>query len=286
MRRRFYRADPAPERISRQCRIDSAIDTDSGEFDMVLATEGEASDGHIISIRGLEFADTIPLQMDHSRAVQSNLGTVSKMRRDKVDGLPALRGVGQIRLTGDGEQLEARRDLVDAISSGHVRGTSLTWDSIKHVERRDLPKEHFAKVTNTEKNYRKKYGLFFEASKAIEQSIVGIPADREALIGRQGEATSEVSRKMWDGLISRIDDPATVRASEIIGALERSVEQLEAAREAGSGDDSSDDNPEGMLSVNHALDVTFDQLERAGRSDGADLKEALGDVLERLTGSR
>ena len=273
------------ERISRECRIDTRIDTDTGEFDLVLATEGEASDGHVISIRGLDFADTIPLQMDHSRSVLANLGTVSRMRRDRVDGVAALRGVGQIRLTGDGEGLEARRDLVDAISSGHVRGTSLTWDSIKQVERRELPKGHAANVTASESSFRKKYGIFFEQSRAIEQSIVGIPADREALIGRSGSATSEISRSMWDGMIERIHDPATVRTSEIISALERTVEQLEAtSREA--GDDPSDETPDETLSVNQALEATITRIERGGRATSADLREGLDDVFERLTGSR
>ena len=273
------------ERISRECRIDTRIDTDTGEFDLVLATEGEASDGHVISIRGLDFADTIPLQMDHSRSVLANLGTVSRMRRDRVDGVAALRGVGQIRLTGDGEGLEARRDLVDAISSGHVRGTSLTWDSIKQVERRELPKGHAANVTASESSFRKKYGIFFEQSRAIEQSIVGIPADREALIGRSGSATSEISRSMWDGMIERIHDPATVRTSEIISALERTVEQLEAtSREA--GDDPSDETPDESLSVTQALEATITRIERGGRATSADLREGLDDVFERLTGSR
>lgn len=273
------------QRISRECRIDTRIDTDTGEFDLVLATEGEASDGHVISIRGLNFADSIPLQVDHSRSVLANLGTVSRMRRDTVDGVPALRGVGQIRLTGDGEGLEARRDLVDAISSGHVRGTSLTWDSIKQVERRELPKGHAAKVTASESSFRKKYGIFFEQSRAIEQSIVGIPADREALIGRSGSATSEISRSMWDGMIERIHDPAAVRTSEIISALERTVEQLEAtSREA--GEDPSDETPDETLSVNQALEATIQRIERGGRATSADLREGLDDVFERLTGSR
>jgi hypothetical protein len=271
-------------RVARACRIDTRIDTDSGEFDMVMATEGEASDGHIISIAGLEFPDSIPLQLDHSRSVLANLGTVSNMRRDRIDGMPALRGVGQVRLTGDGEALEARRDLVDAISSGHVRGTSMTWDSIRHVERRDLPKGHAAKVTNAEADYRKKYGLFFEKSRTIEQSIVGIPADREALIGRSGEAKAEISRSMWDGMIERLDGTSS-RELEIIRALEQSVERLEAAREAGE-ESPSDDEPEDTLTVTEALGRAITRIERGGRRTGADLRESLGDVLEQLTGSR
>lgn len=284
MAQRFSRSGEAV-RIARACRIDARIDTDSGEFDMVMATEGEASDGHIISIAGLDFPDSIPLQLDHSRSVLANLGTVSQMRRDRIDGVPALRGVGQVRLSGDGEALEARRDLVDAISSGHVRGTSLTWDSIRHVERRDLPKGHAAKVGNGESDYRKKYGLFFEKSRTIEQSIVGIPADREALIGRSSEATAEISRSMWDGMIERLDGAGS-RESEIIRALEESVERLEAAREAGDETLSDDTREDDTLTVNEALGRAIERIERNDRRTGADLRDALGDVLEQLTGSR
>lgn len=272
-------------KLSRECRIDSRIDTKTGEFEMVMATEGEASDGHIIRIAGLEFPDSIPLQLDHSRSVLANLGTVSRMRRDRVDGLPALRGVGQIRLSGDGEALEARRDLVDAIASGHVRGTSLTWDSVKATERRDLPRDHAAHVGATEKDYRKKYGLFFEKSKTIEQSIVGIPADREALIGRQGTATGEISRAMWDGLVERIDGRES-RESEIIRALEESVERLEAARDAGAQSVPREQTPEERPDFEAKLSEALERIGRSERMTGADLRDRLGDVLEQVAGSR
>jgi hypothetical protein len=168
------------EHYSRKSSIDSRIDTDTGEFDMVMASEGEASDGHIISMRGLETSAELPLQLDHGRSALANLGIVSRIRKDQIDGVPVTRGVGRIRLTGDGEGLEARRDLVDAISRGDIRGVSLTWDSVAHRERRELPRNHPAHVGREEKDTRKRFGVFFEKSRAIEQSVVAIPADREA----------------------------------------------------------------------------------------------------------
>lgn len=229
---------------SRAAEIDARIDTDTGEFDMVMASEGEASDGHIISIRGLEAPQSIPLQLDHARGAVANLGTVTNMRRDTIDGLPVMRGVGQIRMSGDGEALAARRDLVDAIATGHVRGVSLTWESTKARERRDLPTNHPAHVKRNEKDPRKRFGLYFDQATPIEQSIVGIPADREALIGRSESAEDAFSRAMWETLVERLDDAPRSREAEIIEALEGKLSALEERlRDAEAQRAESDESP-------------------------------------------
>ncbi len=258
-------------RHTRNARIDTRIDTDTGEFDMVLATEGEASDGHVISIRGLTMPETMPLQLDHSQSALANLGTVSHMRRDKLDGIPVYRGVGKIRLSGEGEAVDARRDLVDAISTGHVRGVSLTWDAVKVVERRELPKAHAAYVGRNEADTRKRFGLFFEKSVGIEQSVVGIPADREALIGRGVEATCALSRSMWDDFVSRIDVGEPSREVVIINALERSMEALEQRCRDAEATAPSDDALERNLSVR-------------GSTSTDQLRDALGEAHLRVTG--
>ena len=69
-------------KFERTAVLDKAIDTDTGEFDMVMASEGEATDGHIVSIAGLEFPSEFPLQLDHNRSTSANLGNVTNMRRD------------------------------------------------------------------------------------------------------------------------------------------------------------------------------------------------------------
>lgn len=270
----------------RKSTIDSRIDTDTGEFDMVMATEGEASDGHIISMRGLQYPAELPLQLDHARSALATLGTVTNIRRSKVDGVDAMRGVGRIRLTGEGDQLEARRDLVDAISRGDVRGTSLTWDSIKHRERRDLPRSHVAYVGRDEKDPRKRFGIFFDESRAVEQSIVAIPSDREALIGRGENAPNEFSRKMWDSLVDRLSDAQPSREAIIIDALEEALaaleERLRAAEDLNS---SSDELPAPMPSIETSLSVLTSQIGSVRDRTRAELDDALGSIFERVTGS-
>lgn len=225
MRRRIYsRSAPRHERAA---ALDSRIDTTTGEFEMVMASEGEASDGHILSIRGIETPDEIPLQLDHSPRALANLGTVSNMRAGTKEGVRVLRGVGQIRLTGEGEALEARRDLVDGIATGAVRNVSLTWEASRAQERRDLPKGHPAHVDRDEPDPRKRFGLYFAESRAVEQSIVGVGADRAAIIGRSEDATNDVARAMWQSILHRLDAAPRSREAEIIDALERSVRDLE-----------------------------------------------------------
>ena len=270
-------------RHARQATIDSRIDTESGEFDMVMASEGEAADGHIISMRGLETPALLPLQLDHGRSVISNLGNVSQIRKDKIEGLPVTRGVGRIRLTGEGEQLEARRDLVDAISRGDIRGVSLTWDSIKHTERRDLPRNHPAHVSYRETDPRKRYGIFFEAARAIEQSIVAIPADREALIGREAATENAISRAMWHSVVDRLSDVPRNREVSIIDALETTVADLEE-RLRTAEDTTSSDAPPTPPAFEHGLDALERQIgDWRARTQG-ELDDALGDVFQRLIG--
>ncbi len=270
-------------RHARQATLDARIDTDTGEFDMVMASEGEASDGHIVSMRGLETPDELPLQLDHQRSALGNVGNVSKIRKDAVGGIPVTRGVGRIRLTGEGEALEARRDLVDAISRGDICGVSLTWDSIRHIERRELPRKHPAHVSRTEKDPRRRYGIYFETSRAIEQSIVAIPADREALIGRSEAAENAVSREMWHSLVDHLNDAQQSREGSIIAALEVSVADLEERLRAAEDTTSSDDPP-----IPPAFEYGLDALERQigdwRARTRSELDDALGTVFQRLTG--
>ncbi len=270
-------------RYERVAEIDPRIDTDTGEFEMVMATEGEASDGHIISIKGLETGRELPLQLDHNRSAVANLGIVTNMRRDAISGLPVMRGVGQIRLTGDGEALAARRDLVDAISTGHVRGVSLTWDSVKHRERRDLPRSHPAHVGREEPDQRKRFGLFFDQSRAIEQSVVGIPADREALIGRSEAAEDAISRAMWHSLVERLSEAPRSREAEIIDDLERSVRELEARLLAAEEESSSDPTPPPPL-LEVSLETARDRIASALKRSGDTWDDRLATMGERFVG--
>jgi len=267
----------------RSASLETKIDTDTGEFNMVMATEGEASDGHIIAIRGLEVPTELPLQLDHGRGAVSNLGVVSDMTQDTADGVPIMRGRGRIRLTGDGEALAARRDLVDAIARGDLRGVSLSWDATKATERRDLPRDHSAHVPRGEKDPRKRFGLYFEKSRAIEQSLVGIPADREALIGRAEAAEDDVSRAMWNTLVSRFDDAPRSRELEIIDALEGKVVDLEERLQRAASLAESDLPADPPVLEAVLRDLRSHVGDWRGRTQG-ELDDALGDLFLELTG--
>ena len=271
-------------RYERKTELDSRIDTDSGEFDMVMATEGEAADGHIISIAGLEFPEAFPLHIDHARSTVGNVGNVTNIRRDVRDGLPIYRGVGRVRLTGDGEALAARRDLVDAIAVGDIHGTSLTWDAPKAVERRSLPAKHYAAVTRSEKDPRKRFGLFFENSVGVEQSIVAIPSDKGALIGRADAATDAITRAVWQTMADRLDDAPSSRESEIIDALESTVASLEERVREAEAMPSSDEDPETLPSMDVCMQALTRQIGESGRHSQNELEDALGDIYLGLTG--
>ncbi len=273
--------------LRRRATLDAKrIDTSTGEFEMVMATEGEASDGHIIRVAGIEHASEIPLQVDHGQGVLANVGTVREMRVSDVDGLPALRGIGRIRLTGDGPALAARRDLVDGIATGDIKAVSLRASGIPGAlkERRRLPKDHPARVERSDPNPRKRHGLLFERSMAEEQSIVAMGADREALIGRIARAEDDETRGMWQNLVDGLDDAPRSRESEIIEALELEVSELEErlAREAASV--ASDSLPDPVPT----MDVLLQRLEGSLKDLEARRTQAfesrLEDVVLRLTG--
>jgi len=272
-------------KYERLARLDSRIDTDSGEFDMTLASEGEASDGHILNVRGIEFPDRLPLQVDHARSVVANLGNVTNIRTEKRDGVAVVRGVGQIRLTGDGEALAARRDLVDGIASGDISGVSLTWDSVEHAERRLLPKSHPAAVSKDEPDARKRFGLYFQKSRAIEQSIVAIPADRRAVIGRAEAAPDDLSRAMWHSLCERLDDAPKSREGEIIDALEREIASLgKRIREFEALTSKGDVPPaETRSPLEVFLQTARDEQAHSARF-GEDLRDTLAEVFGDVTG--
>lgn len=282
MRLRYSRS--GAERHGRAAAIDHRIDTDTGEFEMIMATEGEASDGHILSVKGGQMPPEMPLQLDHSPRALANLGTVSNIRRGTKGGIAVWRGVGQIRLTGEGEALEARRDLVDAIDKQAVNSVSLTWEADAATERRELPRSHPAHVSRDEKDPRKRFGLFFESWRGIEQSIVGVPADRQAIIGRADAAENDVTREMWQSIASRLDATPRSRELEIIDQLEVTVRDLETALEdAEARNAASDEPPTDPPSIELLLEGLSRRIGANARREQEQFADQLADLLDRVS---
>lgn len=273
-------------RFERVAEVDSRIDTTTGEFEMVMASEAEATDGHMLRVAGIAHAETIPLQLDHMRGAADNLGTVSNMRTGRRGGLPVLLGVGQIRLTGEGDALAARRDLVDAIASGAIRGTSLTWDaepgSVR--ERMSLPKGHPARVDPEEPNLRRRFGLFFEKSRAIEQSIVALPADRNALIGRAEAAADAASRGLWQVLVERLEAREATPPDPLVDALSRALAAAEQRLRAAGGPPPSRDHARPVPPLDQVLARVLPEVGDLSRRTRLELDAAFAETLAKLTG--
>lgn len=183
--------------FTRLARLDGA--TDDGSFSMTLATGGEASDGHVLNIAGGKIPDRMPLLVSHVADPSRLVGSITSPRKDLDGPLPRLRATGQIELEGEGEGLATRRDLSHMIAQGHIAGVSVRWDEVpgKSTKRTALPKDHPHFVDGRrETDVRKLNGIFFEEWVALEGSIVALPADREAMIGRALDTEGEVA-EFW-----------------------------------------------------------------------------------------
>lgn len=174
----------------------ASVDRDSGSFGMTLATEGEASDGHILSVEGAVIPERIPMQLSHWNEPEKTVGSVTRMRRHLNEEPKRLSALGIMELDGDGAGVELRRDLMHMIARGHVGAVSVRWDfDWKDVTPRSkLPNDHPHYVNaDRETDARKRSGLFFKRWRPTEGSIVAVGADPKALIGRARETSGKIS---------------------------------------------------------------------------------------------
>lgn len=210
----------------RTCQIERAPGDAPGLISGVLATDGEASDGHILDIDGLETPERAPLLFGHDDFTGTgNLGSWTAFAKFKGRGLGAsgVRGVAQIELDGSGSQQAFRQDVALMVERGHIPAFSVRWDPIGDpVERASMPKDHPAHVDPKAAKGRQRWGLFFPRSRLLEGSVVTLGADPAALIGRMQEAEGDV-RGYWRKAINH-------------ALLERSEVASLVAVELGSGD--------------------------------------------------
>lgn len=170
------------------------VDSTSGEFRAVVFTNGEASDGHILDMRGGQLADDMPLFVGHFADPIDQLGTLYPDARSESEIV--YRGV--IETGGEGAMADIRRDLLLKMSNGHVKRMSGRWDAEpEHVRRRsDLAKDHFAYAGDGASPVQRA-GSFFEQWRAVEGSIVGLGADPAATMRWAREASSEPVERFW-----------------------------------------------------------------------------------------
>jgi hypothetical protein len=192
---------------NRMARIESAIG-ESGVFRMTLATEGEASDGHILSIKGGQIPEQLPLLTSHWNDPSAQLGSITEPRKALKDSPPRLRAMGQIEMGGEEPQAAIRRDLAHMIARGHLSGVSVRWDEVpgKTIRRVNLPSDHPYYVEQDAVG-PERYGLYFEEWRALEGSVVAVPADQQAMVERAEETEGEV-RAFWRAMAEAVElDP-------------------------------------------------------------------------------
>lgn len=188
----------------RELRLERGrIDLETGEFPLTLFTNGEASDGHIIHIRGLEVDDQLPMFVNHWADPTERMGGLRephKVGKTNTLGGASLKMKGVIDMQGESLAADVRRDVAQGISVGDITGMSGRWDPIEATPRNALKESHYA--------YSKIEGgwdtpMFFVKAKVLEGSIVGVPADSAALVGRSKDTgRPEHVRQFYDTLIN------------------------------------------------------------------------------------
>ncbi len=198
------------------------------EFPMTLATEGEANDGHVLSIKGGQLAERMPLLSSHMNDPAGALGSVIGAEKMLGARPPKLRATGIIELGGTGPRAEIRNDVAHMIEAGHLRAVSLRWHGVVARPRRSLDTKHPYYVKE-DADYPQRYGMLFEEWRAMEGSVVAVGADPKAVIGRAAEAKSEEAKTFWRTMA---EDATPTEEAVRNRAAETLALALDMAREA------------------------------------------------------
>jgi len=197
-----------------------SVSSDGAEFRAILATNGEASDGHVLHVPGIQMRQSIPLLFRHdSTPMVPTLGRVSDPQVVRESGLDRLRVTSRINLVSGGDQdslIGIRQGFAALVRSGDLDAMSIRWDPVvgKFVSRASLPASHPAHVPRGTEGPAQ-FGTFFEASIAREGSLVAIGADPEALVGRARSAQSVTEEAFWLTVAGRETPSSVVSAVPI-----------------------------------------------------------------------
>ncbi len=209
------------------------IDMETGEFPLTLFTNGPASDSHIIHIAGLEVDDPLPMFVNHDADPTRQMGQLNsphKVGKSTRLGGASLKMTGRLRMTGDGHAADIRRDVADGIHVGDISAMSGRWDPITAVPRASLKESHYA-FSKIEGGWETP--MFFEAARVLEGSIVGVPADSAAMIGRSRDLQKpEHVREFYDVLVHG----DTLSRERVLEALHDTGSELDGWEEIECGD--------------------------------------------------
>ena len=300
------------ETYSRSSEITGPIDMESGEFSGTLFSNSACSDPHILDVAGIEMPERMLLCVSHSADPGSRLGSITSHEKRIPSGGSAELGDSsvfvkcRIDLGGDSAASDVRRDIARGISLGDLSALSGRWVGTEQVERSSLSRSHAA---------HGRTGLYFSSSVAIEGSVVGIGADKSALIGRSQDLDSpQHVRDFWRSMVSGEEETGTpVDIAGVLSALaaqsraipglvevdtslggfyvpacvakEISLSRAEssACLETGTGDEleqNPDPKPSAAVS---AADIT-EALKRAQIKSDENLKKGLSDLLRQALG--
>jgi hypothetical protein len=199
------------------------IDLETGRFPVTLFTNGEASDGHIIDVRGLTVPDRVPMFVNHDADPTRRMGGLvdpKKVGKSTRLGGASLKMVGVLDVAGDSASADIRRDVAQGISVGDITAMSGRWDPVGDpTPRAALPKSHYA-FSNVSGGFSTP--MFFP------EATVGVGADAAALIGRaQDTARPQHVRDFYSELTALPPDPKMLslwaRLEELEGALVRRI---------------------------------------------------------------
>jgi hypothetical protein len=193
---------------------------------VTLFTNGEASDGHIIDVRGLQVPDRVPMFVNHDADPTRRMGGLvdgKKVGKSTRLGGASLKMVGVLDVAGDSASADIRRDVAQGISVGDITAMSGRWDPVGDpTPRAALPKSHYA-FSNVSGGFSTP--MFFPEATVLEGSIVGVGADAAALIGRAMDTgRPQHVRDFYAELTAGETDPEvlslTARVEELEGVIQ------------------------------------------------------------------
>ena len=237
------------------------IDLDTGRFPVTLFTNGEASDGHIIDVRGLTVPERVPMFVNHDADPTRRMGGLvegKKVGKSTRLGGASLKMVGVLDVDGDSAAADIRRDVAQGIAVGDITAMSGRWDPIGDpTPRATLPKSHYA-YSNVSGGFHTP--MFFSEATVLEGSIVGVGADAAALIGRaQDIGRPQHVRDFYAEITAVEPDPGMLTLLARVDELEASLQERINAQEI--------EEEEEELAGVRAVDVTTPEEAEPVRSE-------------------
>jgi hypothetical protein len=200
--------------------LDRGVVEDDGSFPATLFSEAEASDGHILSVKGGTIPRQMPMFVNHYPSPREQLGSIFEPRKVLDETPKRITIRGQIELGGESAMADIRRDVHYMMQQGHVSRMSGRWSAERSdtVYRTELPPSHEFYVSPEDKT-RKRWGMLFKRWTGDEGSVVGLNADPKAVVGRsQDSELPEHVRSFWRAF-GEVQDEETVAELETIFAL-------------------------------------------------------------------